>query len=92
MHVLGRYPRTRLPRCQPCRLFTKQETELCSTFTQVDRAFEVDAALDDLGIDLTEAEYSQLLAACVAGGAPWARAMGVLTRMGRELTTLQVLL
>ena len=56
----------------------------------MDRAFEVDAALDNLGIDLTEAEYAQLLAACVAGGSPWTRAEGVLTRMGRELTTLQV--
>jgi hypothetical protein len=62
-----------------------------SSCTQVDRAFEVDVALDKLGIDLTEAEYAQLLAACVAGGAPWTRAKGVLTRMGRELTTLQVL-
>ncbi len=56
---------------------------------QVDRAFEVDAALADLGIDLTEAEYAQLLGACLAGGAPWARTEGLLRRMGRELTTLQ---
>ena len=56
---------------------------------QVDRAFEVDAAVADLGIDLTEAEYAQLLAACVAGNAPWASTEGVLKRMGRELTTLQ---
>ena len=56
---------------------------------QVERAFEVDAALSDLGIDLTEAEYAQLLAACVAGSAPWDTVKGVLRRMGRELTTLQ---
>ena len=55
----------------------------------MDRAFEVDAALADLGIDLTEAEYAQLLGACLAGGAPWARTEGLLRRMGRELTMLQ---
>ena len=55
----------------------------------MDRAFEVDAALADLGIDLTESEYAQLLAACVAGSAPWTSTEVVLTRMGRELTTLQ---
>ncbi len=55
----------------------------------MDRAFEVDGALADLGIDLTEAEYAQLLGACLAGGAPWARTEGLLRRMGRELTTLQ---
>ena len=60
-----------------------------STPAQVERAFEVDAALADLGIDLTEAEYAQLLGACLAGGAPWARTEGLLRRMGRELTTLQ---
>ena len=59
---------------------------------QVDKAFEVDAALARLGIDLTEAEYAQLLLACSAGDADWAHAEAVLHRMGRELTTLQVAL
>ena len=58
--------------------------------TQVDAAFKVDAALADLGIDLTEAEYAQLLLACSVGGAPWPRVEAVLHRISRELTSLLV--
>lgn len=57
---------------------------------QVDKAFEVDASLAALGIDLTEAEYAQLLLACARGAAEWPRVEAVLQRMSRELTALQV--
>lgn len=46
--------------------------------------------LTELKIDLTEAEYAQLLLACSVGGAPWPRVESVLHRISRELTSLQV--
>jgi proteinaceous RNase P len=48
----------------------------------------VDAAIAAQGLDLGEAEYARLLQAAAAGG-PWARAEGVLRRLGAELTVLQ---
>lgn len=58
------------------------ETRMLLTFKQVD---ELIAAQQ---LDLTEDEYALLIGVC-AHGAAWERAEAVLTRIARELTTLQ---
>eukprot|EP00887_Chlorella_sp_A99_P004138 scaffold23.g4138.t1 len=52
-------------------------------------AFEVDAAIQEQGLDLTEAEYGRLLQAAAAPGGTWEQASSVLERMGHDLTVLQ---
>ncbi|EFN56261.1 hypothetical protein CHLNCDRAFT_145111 [Chlorella variabilis] len=52
------------------------------------KAFEVDAAIAAHQLDLGEPEFGRLVQAAAAG-ASWAAALGVLRRIGAELTTLQ---
>lgn len=57
-----------------------------------DKAFEVDAAIAEQQLDLTESEFARLVQAAAAGDASpasWHRAASVLRRIGSELTVLQ---
>ena len=53
------------------------------------KAFEVDAAITEAGLEAGESEFGRLLQAAAGGGVEYSMAESVLVRMSRELTTLQ---
>ncbi|KAK9829084.1 hypothetical protein WJX72_003811 [[Myrmecia] bisecta] len=69
------------------RSFTPALSAYCAE-GRPDKAFEVDALLQELQFDMTEAEFAQLLGVC-AHGASREQTHTLLRRMAKELTTLQ---